>query len=251
MSERQRLDLLLLERGLATSRTKAQELISGGHVKVNGAVVRKAGEKIPLDASVELLKQEHPYVSRGALKLEAAFAGFPFSVSGKVVLDAGVSTGGFAQLLLQRGAKLVLGVDVGHGQLAEELKNDSRLVLFEKQDIRSLDPARLPVKAERFTADLSFISLRLILPVLPRFFSGVAEGIALVKPQFELSPSQIGANGIVRDAALRDEALARVKDSAEKCGYRVCGVLPSPIPGGDGNEEFLLHLAWPSSAQSF
>jgi 23S rRNA (cytidine1920-2'-O)/16S rRNA (cytidine1409-2'-O)-methyltransferase len=249
MSEKIRLDLLLLEKSLASSRTKAQELIENSFVKVNGAIVSKPGEKIDSSAQIELLQKEYPYVSRGGLKLEAALRGFPFDVKNKVVLDIGISTGGFAHCLLLHGAKKVIGVDVGHDQLAKELRSEERLLLLEQQDIRTL--ARLPEQVERFTADLSFISLKLVLPELPRFLKEHAEGIVLVKPQFELSADKLGSGGIVRSAALREEALHSVQNCAEKCGYRVCGVMPSPISGGDGNQEFLLHLGWNSSGQGF
>lgn len=246
MSAKKRLDLLLLEKALVSTRTKAQELISAGKVVVDGAVQTKAGEKLDHSAVIELLEQEHPYVSRGGLKMEAALRAFPFRVDGKTVMDVGVSTGGFAQCLLIHGARAIIGIDVGRGQLAPALRQDPRVTLLEQQDIRTLKPGEIPELVDRFTADVSFISLRLVLPAIKKFLMASGEAIILVKPQFELSPGEVGSGGIVRDRELHQKALQNVQDAAKKCGYRVMGVVPSPVLGGDGNQEFLMHLAWPS-----
>lgn len=248
MSAKKRLDLLLLERALASTRTKAQELISAGKVKVDGKVLPKPGEKIDPSAVIELLEPEHPYVSRGGLKMEAALRTFPFRVEGKAVLDVGVSTGGFAHCLLNHGARQVIGVDVGRGQLSALLRDDPRVLLFEQQDIRNLEAGRIPELVDRFVVDVSFISLRLVLPAIGKFLRSPAEGILLVKPQFELSPGELGSGGIVREERFHEQAIQSVRNAAEKCGYRVLGITPSPVLGGDGNREFLMHLAWPSSA---
>lgn len=242
-----RLDLLLLEKNLASTRTKAQELIREGKVKVDGRVSTKAGEKVGPDSLVELLSHEHPYVSRGGLKLAAALEKFSLSVANLRVLDVGQSTGGFTQCLLLAGASAVVGVEVGHGQLAPTLVADSRVQCIERQDIRDLPPETLRPVFPFCVADLSFISLTLVLPHLPLFLEKNANLVVLVKPQFEVGPGNVGSGGIVRDAQLRAAAVARVKETARQCGFTVAGEMESPIEGGDGNQEFLLHLRWLSS----
>lgn len=251
MSVRKRIDVLLLDRGLVSSRTKAQELIAAGKVKVNGRIETKPGEKVDPDAEIELLAREHPYVSRGGLKLEAAMRAFSFDVEGRTVLDVGISTGGFTQCLLHYGAKRVIGIDVGRNQLAPMLRDDPRVLLLEQHDIRKLLPEQIPELVDRFTVDVSFISLKLVLPALSKFLIAPAEGIALIKPQFELSPGELGSGGIVREEKFRRKAIENVRSAAEQCGYRVFEIIPSPVLGGDGNQEFLMHVSWPSSAPSF
>lgn len=243
-----RLDLLLLVKGLASTRTKAQDLIANGKVKVDGLIVTKAGAKFPSSAAIEITESEHPYVSRGGLKLKAALSQFAIAVKGLRVLDIGQSTGGFTHCLLLEGAESVVGVEVGTGQLAEVLRASPRVKTFEKQDMRTLSPLTVGTPFPLFVMDLSFISATLVLPVLPAFLAPTAEGIILVKPQFELSPEEIGSGGIVRNAEFRQSALERVKRAAENLKFTVAGTMPSPIPGGDGNEEYLMHLRWVSSA---
>ncbi|MGZ3693121.1 MAG: TlyA family RNA methyltransferase [Bdellovibrionota bacterium] len=247
-SEQKRLDLLLLAHGLASTRTKAQDLIAEGKVTVDGELVIRAGAKFSLDSKIELKEPEHPYVSRGGLKLEAALAAFHVKVEGVRALDVGQSTGGFTDCLLRAGAAEVVGIDVGIGQLAESLRNSRRVKYLEKMDIRLLDPVAVKAPFSLFVADLSFISLSLVLHSIARFLAPAAEGIILVKPQFELSPAEIGSGGIVRDDALREKALAKVLDAAKIVGFTVAGKILSPVQGGDGNQEYLVHLRWPSSA---
>jgi 23S rRNA (cytidine1920-2'-O)/16S rRNA (cytidine1409-2'-O)-methyltransferase len=238
-----RLDLLLLELGLASTRTKSQELISAGKVFVNGKVCRSAGEKIePGEAQITLSEPEHPYVSRGGQKLEAALSAFQLDVTGVRAMDVGQSTGGFTHCLLLKGAREVVGVDVGTGQLAQPLRDDPRVIAFEKQDIRTLDPAGVAPLFEFFVVDLSFISVTHILPTLPRFLAPGAQGVVLVKPQFEVGREKIGSGGIVRDAAARERAVLDVRLVCEENGFTVAGEIPSPVSGGDGNQESLLHL---------
>lgn len=239
-----RLDLLLLEKGLASTRTKAQALIREGKVLVNGRVVTRAGEKISPESAVSLLEAEHPYVSRGGLKLEAALRAFALDVREARVLDVGQSTGGFTDCLLRHGAAAVVGVDVGTAQLAEPLRADPRVVFFEKQDVRTLAPERVAPAFAWFVADLSFVSLAHILPALPSFLRTGAEGVVLVKPQFEVGRAAIGSGGIVRDAAAREGAVRDVRLRCEENGFTVAGEIPSPVSGGDGNQEVLLHLRW-------
>lgn len=195
---------------------------------------------------LRLAEPEHPYVSRGGLKLAAALDAFGLTVEGKRALDVGQSTGGFTHCLLLRGAKEVVGIEVGQGQLASTLKEDSRVRCFEQQDIRRLDPANVAPPFPLCVMDLSFISLRLVIPVLPPFLAGGADCVALVKPQFEVGPENVGSGGIVRDAAQRDLALRKVEELCSLNGFTVAGKIPSPIEGGDGNQEFLLHLRWRS-----
>lgn len=243
---KQRLDLLLLERGLVSTRTKAHDLISAGKVEVDGKTIKQPGAKFFAENSIELLEEEHPFASRGGVKLAAALAAFGVSPAGRAVLDIGQSTGGFTDCVLQAGASGVVGVEVGTGQLAPPLRADPRVAVFEKLDIRQATADQLGAPFSFFTADLSFISLTLVLPTIPRFLTEEAEGIILVKPQFELSPVEIGSGGIVRDAASREKALLRVEQGAEKAGFTVAGKIPSPLLGGDGNQEYLMHLRWRS-----
>lgn len=242
-----RLDMLVLERGLASTRTKAQDLIREGKVLVGGKPCRRPGEKVAPDASVVLLAPEHPYVSRGGLKLEAALAAFSLSVEGVRALDVGQSTGGFTDCLLRHGAAAVVGIEVGHGQLAETLRNDARVTCLEHQDVRRLSPETVSPPFLFCAADLSFISLELVVPSLPAFLAPGAQLVLLVKPQFEVGARNIGSGGIVRDRAQREAALLKVEKVCSQSGFTVAGSIPSPIDGGDGNEEFLLHLRWPSS----
>jgi 23S rRNA (cytidine1920-2'-O)/16S rRNA (cytidine1409-2'-O)-methyltransferase len=244
---RSRLDLALLERQLASTRTKAQDLIRGGKVHVNGKLVTQPGFDVDPAAEIRLAEPEHPYVSRGGLKLAAALDAFGVDPAGKRALDVGQSTGGFTHCLLLRGVAAVTGVEVGQGQLAPSLKEDSRVRCFEHQDIRRLAPSDAGGPFSLCVMDLSFISLRLVIPVLPPFLAPGADVIALVKPQFEVGPEGVGSGGIVRSAALRGAALQKVEELCSLSGFTVAGKISSPIEGGDGNQEFLLHLRWASN----
>lgn len=240
-----RLDLLLLQLGLASTRSKAQDLILEGKVLVDGKVIRKTGEKISPEAKVEITEEEHPYVSRGGLKLAHALKEFKLDVKNLVALDIGLSTGGFTHCLLLEGAQKVFGVDVGTAQVAPKIKSDPRVVVLENQDIRSLDPGKIS-RVDFFVADLSFISLTLVIPHLAKFLCEGAQGVLLVKPQFELGRNRV-KNGIVKSAAAQEEAIQRVSDAARELGFLVNGFAWSPILGGDGNREFLLHVLWPGT----
>jgi 23S rRNA (cytidine1920-2'-O)/16S rRNA (cytidine1409-2'-O)-methyltransferase len=231
MTPRQRADRLLVERGLFDSRAKAQAAIEAGLVRANDAPVRKASEEIAVDAALSA-SAAHPYVSRGGLKLAAALDHFKFDVKDRICLDVGASTGGFTQVLLERGAKQVYAVDVGTGQLHDSLRHDPRVVSLEQTDIRKLV---LDAAIDFTCVDVSFISLRLVLPAVPT--RGVLVG--LIKPQFEAGPEH-NKKGIVRDARVQDAVCAEIDDFASSLGWRVLGIIPSPIAGGDGNREFLL-----------
>jgi 23S rRNA (cytidine1920-2'-O)/16S rRNA (cytidine1409-2'-O)-methyltransferase len=238
LPKRQRADRLLVERGLFESRAKAQAAIEAGLVRAGDAVVRKASEEITLDASLQA-SPAHPYVSRGGVKLAAALDHFQFDPGGRICLDVGASTGGFTQVLLERSAARVTAVDVGHGQLHETLRARPEIVALEHCDIRTLSPARLGEPPDFVTVDVSFIFLKLILPAALALTASPAQLVALIKPQFEVGRSAL-KKGIVRDAAVRAAVRDEIAAFVGSLRWRVLGVIPSPISGGDGNAEFLL-----------
>ena len=242
-----RLDALLVERGLAASRERARALILAGRVLVDGRVQSKAGTPVKHDAAVSLLTPDHPYVSRGGLKLAHALDVFGIDPAGRLALDVGASTGGFTDVLLRRGAQRVVALDVGHGQLEWRLRNDARVIVLEHVNARTVTPADLPDDARRFsivTIDVSFISVRLILPVLPPLLVPAADVVILVKPQFEAGRAEVGKGGIVRDPGVRARVVEDVASAAVALGLTRIGGVASPIAGMEGNEEFLLHLTW-------
>jgi 23S rRNA (cytidine1920-2'-O)/16S rRNA (cytidine1409-2'-O)-methyltransferase len=240
-----RLDALLVERGLAPSRERARALILAGQVRVDGQPAAKAGTAVRPDADVELLTADHPYVSRGGLKLEHALNTFGIVVAGRMALDVGASTGGFTDVLLRTGARRVVALDVGHGQLDWQLRTDPRVVVVERVNARTLTADQLPDDARAFdlvTIDVSFISLRQILPaVLPLLAAG-GDIVALVKPQFEAGRSDVGKGGIVRDARVHERVIGEVTAAAVALGLSRAGMSESPITGMEGNREYLLHL---------
>jgi 23S rRNA (cytidine1920-2'-O)/16S rRNA (cytidine1409-2'-O)-methyltransferase len=242
---KQRLDLLLVERALCDSRQQAQRLIQAGEVQVNRQVVDKPGTNIPTDAQI-LVKARSPYVSRGGEKLAKALQTFPIQVSDRICLDGGISTGGFTDCLLQSGAKLVYGVDVGYGQVAWKLRTDPRVILKERTNLRKLLPQELyAADAEQPTLgaiDVSFISLSKVLPAFWSLLQPPREAILLVKPQFEVGKARIGKNGVVRNVKDQAAAIAAVLDTALALGWRYGGVTWSPLVGPAGNIEFLLWL---------
>jgi len=236
-----RLDKLLVERGLADSREKAQALVLAGQVVVGERKAEKPGALVAADVPLRVLEGLR-YASRGGLKLEAALDAFGICVEGKVCLDVGASTGGFTDCLLQRGAARVYAVDVGAGQLDWRLRTDSRVVVREKLNARTLSPEHIGEAVEFVCVDVSFISATLILPRLPALMKNTAESVVLVKPQFEVGRAQVGKGGIVRDPQLHAAAVEKVRAAAEACGLRAAGQIASPILGSEGNQEFLLHL---------
>jgi 23S rRNA (cytidine1920-2'-O)/16S rRNA (cytidine1409-2'-O)-methyltransferase len=243
MSKSRRADVLLVERGYFESRSRARAAIEAGLVKADGETVSKPSTLLRADAVLEA-SPPHPYVSRGGVKLAAALDAFGFDPAGRVCLDIGASTGGFSHVLLSRGARNVVAVDVGHGQLHAKLKREPRLVSLEGQDIRTLDirtlaAADLGEPPSLITIDVSFISLTHVLPAATRLGAPQALLVALIKPQFEASPSQM-KKGIVRDAAVREEACSRIVEALGTLGWTVHDTVASPIPGGDGNLEFLI-----------
>jgi 23S rRNA (cytidine1920-2'-O)/16S rRNA (cytidine1409-2'-O)-methyltransferase len=243
MREKVRLDRLLVERGLCESRTRAQALVIAGKVRVAGQRVDKPGTMIASDAAIEVDEPEHPFVSRGGVKLAGALDAFTdLDIAGKIAMDVGASTGGFTDCLLQRGAARVHTVDVGYGQLAWRLAADSRVVVHDRQNIRTLEVSTIGEPIELVVVDCSFISVAKVIPHLPRFLAAPADAVVLVKPQFELDPSRVGKGGIVRDPAFHQAAVDAAAQAARTAGFAVAGHAPSCLPGRDGNLEFFLRL---------
>jgi len=236
----QRLDLTLCERGLAESREKAKALIMAGEVVVNGKVIDKAGTRVSPTAAIEV-RGKLPYVSRGGLKLARALEVFPVEVRDRVCLDAGASTGGFTDCLLQKGAQKVIAVDVGYGQFAWKLRQDPRVILMEKTNVRYLTQEQLPELPSLITADLSFISLEKVLIPLVGLLTADGEIICLVKPQFEAGRDKVGKKGVVREAGVHLEVLERIIDLGEGLRLKLGGVTYSPLLGPEGNIEFLVY----------
>jgi 23S rRNA (cytidine1920-2'-O)/16S rRNA (cytidine1409-2'-O)-methyltransferase len=245
--KRERIDLLLVARGLAESRTRAQALVLAGAVVVGEARVDKPGALVDPAAPIRLKEDAAPqkYVSRGAGKLEGALAAFPVDPAGKVCADLGASTGGFTDLLLQRGAVRVHAVDVGYGQLHQKLRADPRVVVRERVNARYLTAAALGEQVDLVVGDLSFISLRLVLPAVKDLLRPGGQAVLLVKPQFEVGKGEVGKGGVVRDDAKRQAVLARVEDAARALGFLVLGHAESPVEGPAGNREWLLCLKAP------
>ena len=245
MKNTTRLDTLLVDRGLAASRERARALILAGSVRVNGQPAAQAGPAVTIDADVTVAAPDHPYVGRGGVKLAHALETFSIAVDGRNALDIGASTGGFTDALLQRGAARVVALDVGHGQLDWKLRNDPRVDVIERVNARTLTMADLPPGGAPFdiiTIDVSFISLKLILPVVPPLLRDTGDIIALVKPQFEAGRAEIGKGGIVRDEDVHARVLQEVSNAADALGLGREGAIESPISGMEGNREFLLHL---------
>jgi 23S rRNA (cytidine1920-2'-O)/16S rRNA (cytidine1409-2'-O)-methyltransferase len=240
--KRERLDKLLVERGQAASRERAQRLVMAGAVRVDDRRVDKPAVLVRVDADIRVDSEEKPYVSRGGVKLEAALGRFAIAVAGRVALDVGASTGGFTDCLLRRGARAVYAVDVGYGQFDWSLRNDPRVVLLERTNARHLSPADLPGPADLAAIDVSFISLRLVLPAVLACLAPAADVIALVKPQFEVGKGRVGKGGVVRDPQLHAQAVADVRAAAAQLGLAVIGECESPLLGPKGNREFFLAL---------
>jgi 23S rRNA (cytidine1920-2'-O)/16S rRNA (cytidine1409-2'-O)-methyltransferase len=239
-----RLDKLLFERGVIESREKAKAIIVEGNVLVNGVIVDKAGTLVRTDASVEIL-QKIPYVSRGGLKLEHVIRSFNIEVKGKIAMDIGASTGGFTDCLLQHGAKKVYAVDVGYGQLDWRLRNDERVVLLEKTNIRYLERSAIPDKINIITIDVSFISLLKVIPKALEFLTASGEIIALIKPQFEVGRKDVGKGGVVREESKRLEVIEKIKAELKKIGLEIKGIIKSPLCGPKGNVEYFIYLKKP------
>ncbi|KHF39532.1 TlyA family RNA methyltransferase [Halalkalibacter okhensis] len=243
MNKKERIDVLLVERGLVETREKAKRSIMAGLVFSGTERVDKPGVKVDRDLPLELKGNPLPYVSRGGLKLEKAIELFQLTLQDKIVLDIGASTGGFTDCSLQNGAKAVYALDVGYNQLAWKLRQDERVTVMERTNFRYVKPEDLTEGLPQFaTIDVSFISLKLILPVLKTVLVPSGDVVALVKPQFEAGRDQVGKKGIVREKKVHEDVLKRMTEFASSEGYHVSGLSYSPIKGGEGNIEFLMHL---------
>ncbi|MBC7908482.1 MAG: TlyA family RNA methyltransferase [Rhodospirillaceae bacterium] len=241
MGERKRVDQLLVERGLVESRTRAQALVMAGLVLSGGKRVDKPGQQMAEDAPLELKGQDHPWVSRGGLKLVEALDRFVLDPTGKVAVDVGASTGGFTDVLLTRGATKVYAVDVGHGQLAWKLRSDERVVVLERTNARYLTHEHIPEAVDFVVCDASFIGLETVLPTAMGFARPGAHLVALIKPQFEVGKGRVGKGGVVREPELHTEVCERIQEwLAARPGWQVIGLCESPITGPEGNKEFLM-----------
>jgi 23S rRNA (cytidine1920-2'-O)/16S rRNA (cytidine1409-2'-O)-methyltransferase len=237
-----RLDQVVVERGLAPSRERARALILAGLVRVDGDVVSKAGAAVAAGARVEVVASDHPYVGRGGVKLAHALEAFAIAVAGRLALDVGASTGGFTDVLLQRGAREVIAIDVGHGQLDWRLRNDPRVVVREGVNARSLTSDHVPHPVDMVVIDVAFISLKLIFPSVVPFLAPDADVIALIKPQFEAGRAEVGKGGLVTDPEVHQAVIDAVTRHAAVSGLRRIALSPSPITGASGNREFFIHL---------
>jgi 23S rRNA (cytidine1920-2'-O)/16S rRNA (cytidine1409-2'-O)-methyltransferase len=245
-ADKERLDVLLVEQGYFESREKAKAAIMAGLVLVGSEQVDKPGTKLPRDAALTVKGAPHPYVSRGGLKLEKAICRFGLDLDGRVVVDIGASTGGFTDCALQHGARMVYAIDVGYNQLDWSLRQDPRVVVMERTNFRHVEQEQLAGPRPDFASiDVSFISLKLILPALARLLQPGGEAVALIKPQFEAGREQVGKSGVVRDPAVHAAVLREVLAFAEASGYAFRNLTFSPITGGEGNIEFLAHWRLP------
>ena len=243
--KRQRLDTLLVEKGLVESRERARALILAGQVDVDGHGAAKAGTMVPVDADIRVTGPEHPWVGRGGIKLAHALDAFQIDASGAIALDVGASTGGFTDVWLQRGATHVIALDVGHSQLHWKVRSDPRVTVIENTNARYLKPGDLPNPGgpiTRVSIDVSFISLRHIFPVLPPLIAPGSHIVVLVKPQFEAGRGDVGKGGLVQDPNVHARVIANVTMAAAEVGLKRLGLIDSPITGAEGNKEFLLHL---------
>ncbi len=236
-----RLDKLVVDKGLAPTRERAQALILAAKVQVDGRILTKAGQKVPESAQVRVIEEAIPYVSRGGLKLEHAIRTFAIDVTGRVAIDVGASTGGFTDCLLSFGATRVYAVDVGYGQLALKLRNDPRVVVLERENIRYMPAERIPEGVQIATVDASFISLKLVIPAMIKFLDAEALLVCLIKPQFEAGREEASKGaGVIRDPLVHERVCNSIADFTRDQGFEVIGVIPSPIFGPKGNKEFLM-----------
>lgn len=245
MSDSERLDVLLRERGLTRSRSKAKARIMAGEVYVEGEQVDKAGTQVDRDADIELRGDANPYVSRGGQKLESAHETFDFEIAGRTAIDVGASTGGFTDFLLQHGARHVYAVDVGYGQLSWELREDDRVTVHERTNIREFDEEALPEACDLAVVDCSFISLELVLPNTLPYLTDDADIVALIKPQFEAGPERVEEGGVVRDESVRRQVIDEVLEMAEGLGLELVDSVDSEVHGPSGNIEHFAHWRAP------
>ncbi len=242
-SKKQRLDLLVLEKGLAQSRSRARSLILAGNVLINNMPASKPGTLASTCDNIIVKGNDLPYVGRGGLKLEKALKFFDICVKDYICLDIGASTGGFTDCMLQKGAKKVFAVDVGYGQLAWKLRQDPRVIVVERTNIRYMPLDVIPVPVDIATIDVSFISLKIVVPAVLKFLKKNGGIIALIKPQFEVGKGKTGKGGIIRDHALHQEVISNLTEFFTEQGLRLSPVIPSPIHGAKGNKEFLIFIS--------
>ena len=242
MQNKERLDLLLFNRGFAESREKAKALIMSGKVYVDNQKADKVGTLYKEDSKIEVRKDEIEFVSRGGLKLNKAILSFDIDLKDKVAMDIGASTGGFTDCMLQNGAKKVYSVDVGYGQLAWKLRNDKRVVNLERTNIRYIDESLILEKLDFVSVDVSFISLKLVLPVAKNLMKDLAKGVCLIKPQFEAGRDKIGKNGVVRDKKVHEEVIRNVFMFTNDLGFKILDLDFSPVKGPKGNIEYLMYI---------
>ncbi len=242
MAEKVRLDVLLVQKGLAASREKAKELVAAGAVTCNGSIMKKAGILVDANCMPALLFQPFRYVSRGGLKLEKMLEKHHIDLTGNVCIDIGASSGGFTDCMLQKGARKVFAVDVGFGQLAESLCNDPRVINLERTNIRSVTNKEVPEPVDFGSVDVSFISLTLVLPVLFRLMRDNGKAVCLIKPQFEAGKGNVGKKGVVRNPETHIEVLEHICSFCKECGFRIMDLDFSPIKGPEGNIEYLIYL---------
>lgn len=237
-----RIDKLLVEEGFVESREKAVSMIMAGEVIVNGKPVLKPGTFVDKGCDIKIERKRPAYISRGGIKLEGALVAFSIDVRGKVIMDVGASTGGFTHCLLMRGAERVYAIDVGYGQLAWVLRQDPRVVVLERTNIRYLSRERIQEEIDMATIDVSFISLEKVIPKVMEFLKKEGEIVALIKPQFEVGKGEVGKGGIVREVEKHIRVIERIKSFCTDLGLKVMGIVKSPIPGADGNTEYFIYL---------
>ena len=251
MKHKERLDVLLVSLGIAESRAKAQATIMAGEVYVNGQKADKSGMEVDITANVEVRGSACPYVSRGGLKLEKALKNFGVDPTGYVCSDSGASTGGFTDCLLQQGASKVFAIDVGYGQLAWKIRNDPRVVVMERTNIRYVTPEDLGEPLDLSVIDVSFISLGLVLPVVKTLLKPTGQVLCLIKPQFEAGKDKVGKKGVVRDPAVHEEVLQNFISLAKSLDFTIRNLTFSPVKGPEGNIEFLAHLSMQPGEDSY
>ncbi len=239
---KKRIDLLLTEKNFFESRAKSQAMIMAGKILVNGQKIDKAGTLVDVESKIEIIGEEIPFVSRGGLKLQKALKVFPINLRGKICVDIGASTGGFTDCMLQNGAKKIYAIDVGYGQLAWKLRNDERVVNFERTNIRNVTRADFADELNFASIDVAFISLEKVLPVAKEILSDDGEIVALIKPQFEAGRDKVGKKGVVRDRKVHEDILQRILNFSQEINLKVCGLDFSPIKGPEGNIEYLTFL---------
>ncbi|GIM27940.1 TlyA family rRNA (cytidine-2'-O)-methyltransferase [Clostridium polyendosporum] len=248
MSEKkERLDILLVERGFFQSRERAKTNIMAGNIFIDGRRVDKCGEKVKIEAHIEVKGEDLPYVSRGGFKLEKAIKSFLISLKDKICLDIGASTGGFTDCMLQNGAKKVYAIDVGYGQFAWKLRTDPRVVCMERTNVRYVTPEQINDEADFASIDVSFISLKKVLPAVVSLLNEQGEVVALIKPQFEAGREKVGKKGVVRDPKTHEEVITDIADYVEESGLKIISVGYSPIKGPEGNIEYLIYFTKDSS----